>query len=150
MIERLTDASVWVKEGNSHDAREFKFLTSDIPATSRMIQSYWPNQTLFRRFERASPATWKTGETLWILPEQQWHLCVKFGDLMRRIAFVTEEQFYRQVEKWANGVVSLVDEKDNEVLLHDTIDTECYYLRKDPYARKIGRASCRERVYIAV
>jgi hypothetical protein len=101
LVERITDASIWVKEGNSSEAKEFKYSSKDPIASSRMIQGYWPNQSLFRRFERAPPSTWILGETLWILPEQQWHLCVKLGDTMRRIAFISEEQFYRQVENWA-------------------------------------------------
>jgi hypothetical protein len=136
-VERITDASVFVKTGNSTEAKEFKFLTKDPQATGRMIQSYWPGQSLFRRFERAIPSTWITGETLWILPEQQWHLCVKYEGLMSRIAFINEEQFYRQTEHWVNGMFIITDEEGNEVPLQDTVDTECYFLKKDPYARNI-------------
>jgi hypothetical protein len=136
-VERITDSSIWVKVGNNDDAKEFKDLSSDPVSGGKMAQNYWPNQQLFRRFDRAPPASWTPDETLWILPANQWHLCVKFGGVMRQIAFNTEEQFFRQAENWANGLVNIVDENGHEVLLQDTVDTECYYLAKSPYVRNI-------------
>jgi hypothetical protein len=136
-VERITDASIWIKVGNDNDAKEFKYLSSDLSSAGKMIQNHWPNQQLFRKFDRAPPSTWAPDETLWIFPTNQWHLWVKHNGLMRQIAFITEEQFFRQAENWANGLVNIVDENGQEVVLQDTIDTECYYLAKSPYARNI-------------
>jgi hypothetical protein len=63
---------------------------------------------------------------------------VKYDGVMRQIAFVTEEQFFKQAENWANGLVNVVDENGHEVLLQDTVDTECYFLERAPYARNIS------------
>jgi hypothetical protein len=123
-VERITDASAWVKVGNRNDAKEFRYLSSDLTSAGKMVQNYWPNQQLFRRFGRAHPSTWSPGETSWILPLNQWHLCVKFEGTMRQIAFTSEDHFFRQAKSWANGLVNIVDENGQEVLLQDTVDTE--------------------------
>jgi hypothetical protein len=76
-------------------------------------------------------------ESLWILKNNQWTRWMKYRGIQREIGFVSEEQFFKRVEGWVNGTVNMTDDEGNNVLLEDTIDTECYTLVKSAYGKTI-------------
>jgi hypothetical protein len=119
-VERITDAAIYVKAEKDKGPVELKYLQSDPASAGKIAQYLWPGKSLLRKFERAPPQSWNTYETLWIEPRDQWHRWMRFKEQKREIAFITEEQFLRQAESWANGLVSITDDRGNEVYLKDT------------------------------
>jgi hypothetical protein len=137
-VERITDAAVYAKTEKDKDAYELKYLQADPASAGKIAQFLWPGRSLLRKFERATPQSWTTYETLWIEPRDQRHRWMRFGGQKREIAFITEEQFFRHAENWVNGTVNITDGKGNEVLLNDTWEDQCYTLVKADYDKCIS------------
>jgi hypothetical protein len=141
-VERITDASVYIFSDKSQicpeDATELKYLHSDPISAAKIVQQLWPGRTLLRKFEWAPRHTWTTYESLWIQPHDSWHRWMKFRGKQREIAFVSEEDFFRQAENWVNGRVNIVDDDGNEVYLADTEEDQCYTLEKSADGKTIS------------
>jgi hypothetical protein len=60
IIERITDAAVYIKTEKDKESYELKYLQSDPASAGKMAQQLWPGRSLLRKFERAPPSTWTT------------------------------------------------------------------------------------------
>jgi hypothetical protein len=113
-VERSTDAAVYIKTEKDKESFELKYLQSDPTSAGKMAQQLWPGLSLLRKFERATPSSWTTYETLWTEPRDQWHRWMRFNGRQREITFISEEQFFRQAENWVNGTVNITDDVETK------------------------------------